>query len=85
MNFERKLRQLEECGIDHSTVARHMGIGRAYLRQVLRGQHPVRPLLEVKLAAAILTIAKKKRRKEAHSTKHREYLEALATYLESLA
>lgn len=84
-DFNTTLDRLQAVGITLDSIARQMGVGRAYLRQINRGHQPVRPATELKLSQAIRKLADKQRKRKSHSSAHEEYLEALATYLESLA
>lgn len=84
-DFNLTLERLQSVGITLDVVARQMGVGRAYIRQLNRGHQPVRPLTKIKLEVAIRKLADKQRKRKSHSTAHAEYLQALADYLESLA
>jgi len=84
-DFTLTLQRLQAVGITLDSVARQMGIGKAYLRQIVRGHQPVRPTTEAKLREAIRKLADKQRKRKSHSSTHEEYLTALADYLESLA
>lgn len=85
MDFLTTIDRLTRVGISTDEIARHMDIGKAYLRQLIRGHQPVRPGTELKLKDAIGKLAARTRKRKSHSSAHADYLEALADYLESLA